>query len=174
MTPLRAALLLLVVAAIPCKAQQTGSTKDVRAIHQILGAYQDAWNRHDAHAFSLIFTPDAEFTNVRGVPYPGGRAGIEKAHTPLFRTMFRDSHNTTNGVLIKFLRPDVAAVDVHWQMTGARDHRGQPRPPVSGFRDMVLTRDRSGRWLIAVFHNVEVPAAHGPAAPHPAFIRPTN
>ncbi|MBV9850152.1 MAG: SgcJ/EcaC family oxidoreductase [Armatimonadetes bacterium] len=159
MTSLRTLLgitLLASVALAPCGAQR-GPAPDVRAIRRLLDAYQDAWNRHDAHAFSLVFTPDAEFTNVRGVPYPGGRAGIEKAHAPLFATMFRDSHNTTTAVHVKFLRPDVAAVEVRWRMTGARDRQGRPRPPVIGLRDMVLTKDKSGHWLIAVFHNVELP-----------------
>ena len=168
---LPAALGLLAAAAVAGPAQNVGHPRDVQAIHHVLDAYQDAWNRHDAHAFSLVFTPDAEFTNVRGIPYPGGRAGIEKAHTPLFATMFRDSRNTTTGVNIRFLRPDVASVDVRWRMTGARDRHDHPRPPVSGFRDMVLTRDKTRHWLIAVFHNVEIPVASAPAA---HYLRPLD
>lgn len=118
--------------AIPCQAQEAGRAGDAQAIRRILDTYQTAWNAHDARAFAQIFAPDAQFVNVRGVVYPGGRAGIEKAHTPLFQTMFRRSHNTTTGVRIRFLRPDVAAADVRWQMTGSTDHGGRLRPLVRG------------------------------------------
>lgn len=149
---------VLLVVGSACLAAGTpsgGRPGDERAINKVIAAYATAWNRHDAHAFSLIFAPDAEFVNVRGVAYPGGRVGIEKAHRPLFATMFRTSHVTTDRVHIRFLRPDVAAVDVYWSMTGSTDHAGHPRPLIHGLRNFVLTRDH-GIWLIAVFHNMEI------------------
>ena len=153
-------------------AQPGGKASDERAIQTVIGAYQTAWNRHDAHAFSLIFAPDAEFVNVRGIAYPGGRAGIEKAHRPLFATMFRTSHVTTDRVQIRFLRPDVAAVDVYWRMTGSTDHAGHPRPLVKGLRNFVLTREH-GVWQIAVFHNMETePSPQKPGGPNPPTPSP--
>lgn len=127
---------------------------DEAAIRTILATYEEAWNRHDARAFSLIFAPNAEFTNVRGVVYHG-RAGIEKAHAPLFGTQFAQSHQQTTAVRMRFLRPDLAAVDVRWTMTGALNRQGSPRPKVQGLRNMILMKRRKA-WSIVIFHNMEI------------------
>lgn len=160
-------LFLLVGMLRPCGADTPGYATgvdihavdihavDAAAIRQILHTYETAWNRHDAHVFSLIFAPDAQFVNVRGIAYPGGRAGIERAHRPLFEAMFKDSHVTTDRVQIRFLRPDVATADVYWRMTGARDRSGRLRGLIRGLRNMVLTKAHR-RWEIAVFHNMEI------------------
>ena len=129
--------------------------EDAAAIRQILHTYETSWNRHDAHAFSLIFAPEAQFVNVRAIAYPGGRAGIERAHRPLFEAMFKESHVTTDRMQIWFLRPDVATADVYWRMMGARDRSGRLRGLVRGLRNMVLTKAHQ-RWEITVFHNMEI------------------
>lgn len=134
--------------------------RDLAAIQKVIDAYQETWNRHDAHAFSLIFVRDAQFINVRGIDYPGGQAGIERAHRPLFVTMFKDSHVTTEREQMRFLRPDVVSADVYWRMTGSTDRAGKPRGLVRGLRTMVLTKEGSD-WKIAIFHNMEIV---GPAA----------
>jgi len=136
------------------------NARDMAAIQKVIDAYQETWNRHDAHAFSLIFAPNAQFVNVRGITYPGGQVGIERAHKPLFVTMFKDSHVTTDRVQIIFLRPDVVSADVYWRMTGSTDRAGKPRGLVRGLRIMVLTKE-GGDWRIAIFHNMET---QGPAA----------
>lgn len=42
--------------------------------------------------------------------------------------MFTDSHLTVTETRGRLVRPDVAAVDVKWTMTGARDPHGNPWP----------------------------------------------
>jgi uncharacterized protein (TIGR02246 family) len=138
---------------------------DRAAIRVIVQRYEDAWNAHDPRSFSQIFAPDGEFTNVRGVD-SSGPAGIEKAHTPLFKGMFAHSHQQTTRVRIRFLCPDVAAVDVRWRMTGALDRLGNPRPPATGIRDIIMTK-HDGLWRIAIFHNMELPAPDA-ASPQPS------
>jgi uncharacterized protein (TIGR02246 family) len=146
-------------------AQDTDRPADRAAIRVVIQRYEDAWNAHDPRSFSQIFAPDGEFTNVRGVD-SFGPAGIEKAHAPLFKGMFAHSHQQTTRVRIRFLSPDIAAVDVRWRMTGALDRLGRPRPPATGIRDIIMTK-RSGVWRIAIFHNMELPAAEAPS-PQPA------
>ncbi len=157
-------LLLLLFLSRTCFADSPVRPRDEAAIQQVIQAYENAWNRHDAHEFSLIFAPNAEFVNVRGIAYPGGRVGIERAHRPLFATMFKNSHVMTDQVRIRAVRPDVATVDVYWRMTGSTDRAGRPRGLVRGLRNMVLTRE--GRiWGIAVFHNMEIAAPAGKGTP---------
>jgi uncharacterized protein (TIGR02246 family) len=150
---------------VAATATDTDRPADRAAIRVVIQRYEDAWNAHDPRSFSQIFAPDGEFTNVRGVD-SFGPAGIEKAHTPLFKGMFAHSHQQTTRVRIRFLCPDIAAVDVRWRMTGALDRLGNPRPPATGIRDIIM-RKRDGLWRIAIFHNMELPAPDA-ASPQPS------
>ena len=83
------ALVLLMVSS-NSKGQATDSvnTKDEELIKKVLTAFTDAWNKHDAKAFSNVFSEDADFTNVRGVS-AHGRSEVEKFHAPRFTTLSR-------------------------------------------------------------------------------------
>jgi uncharacterized protein (TIGR02246 family) len=126
------------------------------AIQQIVTALVDAWNRHDAHAFAAAFAEDADFTNVFGM-VQSGRAGIEAAHAPIFKTMFKDSHLSVTETRVRLIRPDVASVDVKWKMTGARDPLGNPWPEREGLLNWIVTR-HGNAWLIDVSHNMDLPS----------------
>src|SRR6266852_1282728 len=106
---------------------QAGTEVDRKAIQELMDRFMDAWNRHDAHAFATAFAEDEDFTNWRGVGATG-RSKIEEFHAPMFTTIFRNSHQTYTDIKIRFVRADVAAVDVHWEMTGVLDAQGNPRP----------------------------------------------
>ena len=154
-------LLLLVVssAAIAATATQStggrGEEKDRAAIAKTLGRFLDAWNTHDAHAFSLIFTEDADFTNVAGV-HAQGRSNVEAFHAPRFADYFKDSHQTATIRSIRFLKPDLAIVDVDWQMTGARSADGKPAGDRRGLLVWVMAKQADGSWLIEVMHNTDL------------------
>lgn len=90
-----------------------------QAAQQIVDAFVAAWNSHDASAFSAIFAQDADFTNVFGMKATG-RSSIEQFHRPIFETMFKDSQLKAAKTQIRPIRSDVAALDIHWSMTGAR------------------------------------------------------
>lgn len=92
------------------------------AVESLIDCLVAAWNVHDAGRFAAVFHEDADFTNVFGM-HAQGREAIERFHAPIFETMFRDSHLSAPETRVRFIRPDVAAVDVHWEMTGARDAR---------------------------------------------------
>ncbi len=130
------------------------ATKNV--IDGLAAKLAEAWNRHDARALAAIFAEDADFTNVFGVAVKG-RAGIEGLHAPIFQNMFRDSHLTVTQTRIRLMRPDIAAVDVKWTMTGARDPHGNPWPEREGLLNWIATR-HGDRWLIDVSHNMDLPA----------------
>jgi uncharacterized protein (TIGR02246 family) len=126
------------------------------AIERLAKALEAAWNRYDAHALAEIFADDADFTNVFGM-VATGRAAIEALHAPLFKTMFQESHLTITETRVRLIRPDVAAVDVKWTMTGARDPHGNPWPEREGLLNWIVTR-HGERWLIDVSHNMDLPS----------------
>lgn len=134
-----------------------GSAADETSIHQVLADFISAWNLHDAKAFSMVFTEDADFTNVRGMS-AHGRTNIDSFHAPVFRTWFKDSYQKITRSTIRFIEPNVAAVDAWWEMTGSTSRSGQPIPLRKGLLNFVMTKT-SDKWAIIVMHNLELAAA---------------
>ncbi|MFZ3367126.1 MAG: SgcJ/EcaC family oxidoreductase [Candidatus Sulfotelmatobacter sp.] len=134
---------------------QTGVEADEYAIRAVMDRFMDAWNHHDAEAFAAVFSQDADFTNIRGMGATG-RAKIEAFHAPVFATIFSKSHQEYTDIKTRFLRPDVAAVDVRWKMTGAMDPQGNLRDR-DGLLNFVMEKN-AGRWEIVVLHNLELSA----------------
>jgi uncharacterized protein (TIGR02246 family) len=126
-----------------------------RAITALVEAIVDAWNRHDARAFAASFAEDVDYTNVFGMLVQG-RAGVEQSHATIFASVFKDSVVTATATRIRFLRPDVGAVDIHWEMTGARLPDGSPWPKRQGLMNAIAVAN-AGRWSFAVFHNQDIP-----------------
>jgi len=82
-------------------------------------------------------------------------------HAPVFSTLFKSSHQEHTDIKIRFIRPDVAAVDVRWKMTGATDPQGNPRPERQGLLSFVMAND-AAQWQIVVMHNLDVTALPPP------------
>jgi uncharacterized protein (TIGR02246 family) len=124
-------------------------------IRSVLAAFVEAWNKHDAEAFAMVFAEDADFTNVRGVG-AHGRTEIASFHAPIFATTFKESRQKIVDARIRFIKPDVAAVDAWWEMTGAKTRDGQEIPLRKWLLNFVMTKTDS-HWLIAVMHNMDLP-----------------
>ena len=152
------ALLLLMVSS-NSKGQTTdsGNTQDEELIKKVLTNFTDAWNKHDAKAFSNVFSEDADFTNVRGTS-AHGRSEVEKFHAPRFTTTFKDTYQKITQSKIRFIKPDVAAVDAWWEMTGVKSREGQDMPPRKGLLNFIMTKN-GNTWLITIMHNMDLPAS---------------
>jgi len=160
--PLAAAfsLALFVSAAITisAQAQEPGNAShaaDEAAIKAVVAErWMAGWNAHDVHQFASMFAEDADFTNVLGKS-ASGRANIEKFHVYVFEQFFKTSHQTGQVTTIRFLRPDIAAVDIRWEMTGAVDEAGKSIPHRNGLANCVFTKS-GGEWLVTIMHNTEL------------------
>ena len=149
-------LLILISSSVPSQTvTPPNREQDEKGIKQVLTAFVEAWNHHDAKAFSMVFAEDADFTNVRGMS-AHGRAEVEKFHAPRFATNFKDSNQKITEIKIRFITPDVAAVDARWEMTGAKGPDGQDIPLRKGLLNFIMTRS-SGQWLIMIMHNMDLP-----------------
>jgi uncharacterized protein (TIGR02246 family) len=126
------------------------------SIREVVNECMDAWNKHDVKAFASLFAKDADFTNWMGQG-ANGRDAIEKYHEPLFATRFKTTHQTTESIKVRLLKPDVASVDIWWNMTGVVDGSGQSRSPRQGILSWIMTREE-GKWLIKVMHNLDLTA----------------
>jgi uncharacterized protein (TIGR02246 family) len=139
------------------EAKSPAHSKDEAEISKVLAAFVEAWNKHDAKAFSMVFAEGADFTNVRGMS-ASGRAEIEQFHAPLFATRFKDTSQKMTKTKIRLIRPDVAAVDAWWEMTGVKGPEGQDIPLRRGLLNLVMTKEGE-KWLIMVMHNMDLPSS---------------
>jgi uncharacterized protein (TIGR02246 family) len=106
--------LLLVVLSLRFLAPMTGADKprdDDSMIRQIVADQVNAWNVGDAKAFSAHFAEDGSFTNIRGTVFYGHRA-FEERHVEIFSTFFKGSKLAMSVDKIRYVRPDVAIVDI--------------------------------------------------------------
>lgn len=142
---------------VPDKTKPTATTQDEQLIKGVLTDFSDAWNKHDASAFSKVFAEDADFTNVRGIS-AHGRTEIEKFHALLFAARFKDTHQNMTETKIRLIKSDVAAVDARWEMTGAKGLEGQDTPLRKGLLNFVMTKE-GDRWFITVMHNMDLPTS---------------
>ena len=153
-------LLLLVLmsaaaySATPRVQRTTASPEHEQRIAAVVSEFQSAWNAHDATRLSMVFSEDAEFTNVAGRS-ARGRTEIARFHSPGFATTFKTSRLMIERISIRLVRADVASVDAWWEMTGARTAQGDPRPLRKGQMHLVMTKD-GDTWTILVMHNLEL------------------
>jgi uncharacterized protein (TIGR02246 family) len=141
---------------LPCFAGDTAEDQD--AVNAVVVEFNRAMNAKDVVAFADVFHVDADFTNVSGVS-AHGRKAVEDFHRPRFESdgtkgsSFKNAVSTILSTRIRFIRPDVASVDVAWTMAGAVLD-GKTSALRKGLLSWIVTKE-NGRWGIAVMHNSE-------------------
>jgi len=144
--------------AFPAALRCQTSAQNEEGIRSVLSGMEAAWNRGDAKAWAGYFAPDAEYVDVAGTLLEG-RDRIEGRHAQLLGDMLHGSHLTQKLWKIRFLRPEIAVVDVDLELYG---YKSLPKGfPTSGAvlsarlkHVMVYAIDR---WLIVDSQNTYVP-----------------
>jgi uncharacterized protein (TIGR02246 family) len=140
----------------PAMAEELTETRQATARGTIDGVLSErlfgGWNKHDAHLYASAFSPDADFTDLRGDSVTG-RDNIEKFHAEVFARSLGRSQLAALVEKVRFLSAEVAVVDVAWKMT-ATDAAGHTLPARNGQLDLVFTAD-GPQWLITVMHEAE-------------------
>lgn len=138
------------------EAEPDMATADEDAIEQLLSELVDAWNHGDARAYGARYRVDGTFTNVDGIFFVGDKAFVRR-HEEIFRGYLR---GTSLGLSVKerrFVRPDVAVVDVDSSLSGMQVHlpgvNATPDGMVHTCLLLVLVKE-DGAWWIATYHNV--------------------
>ncbi len=154
-------LVFLALASFGRAADAPVQSGDEESVRKVIAAFGEAFAKLDAHAFAMVFHEDADFTNVWGMT-AHGRKAIEEFHRPLLEgdgagpiPSFKHAEFKVLDTKIRFLRSDVASVDVSWSQTGAVQN-GQDMGPRKGLLMLVATKEREG-WGIAVMHNMDLP-----------------
>jgi uncharacterized protein (TIGR02246 family) len=76
-----------------------------------------AWNSGDATAYSRHFAADGTFTSIRGQFFTGCQAFIDR-HDFIFKGPYHGSTLRQDIVSLRFVRPEVAVVEVLASVTG--------------------------------------------------------
>ena len=155
---MRLSLALLAAAASSAvQAGSTPSTDDAR-IRQIIAEEESAWNRGDAQSYASHFQEEGGFTNVLGAVYYG-RHAFEERHAQIFATVFKNTVLAMIVQKIRFIRPDVALVDVDTEMRGFKALPPGVHAPADGALRtrllQVMSKERDD-WWIAAYHNIDV------------------
>ena len=138
-------------------AGQTSATDEAQ-IRAIVEEQVSAWNVGDAVAFSKSFAENGSFTNIRGTVFYGHKA-FEDRHREIFTGFFRGSKLAMSITRIRFVRPDVAIVDLATELSNLSGAPPGVRPNAAG---RILTRlqqvfvKNSGVWQVESYHNVDV------------------
>lgn len=135
---------------------------DTSAVESMIVRMFEAANNGDVKGFVSVFAEDVEFRNVFG-HLAKGRQAVEDWHAPMFsgprqpgRPSFVNARLEVLDTSIRFLRPDVAAVNIKWRQTGAIAPDGQPWGTRIGLMSWVVTQE-NGVWAIEEFHNMDLP-----------------
>src|SRR3954462_14546814 len=141
------------------QAESNSETADTAAIKQVVQAYMDGWNSRDAHALTMLFTEDGDYTTVGG-SNTHGRKDLEEMFTRLLTTgQFSKSNRTDSVKRIRFIAPGVASVDDYWTVDGVLSER----PHIEGLYAWVMVK-QNGHWVTAVHHATNFAQPAGGAA----------
>jgi uncharacterized protein (TIGR02246 family) len=132
------------------------ATTDETAIQQLMIELCDAWNHGDAGAFGARYRPDGTFTNVNGT-FHVGLDEFNRRHAEIFEGHFKGSTLRLTPRLSRFIRPDVAVVDVDLGLAGCRIKppgvQADPDGTLHTCLLLVLVKE-GGSWWITAYHNV--------------------
>lgn len=147
--------------ATGASAGAAAAPADEARIRAIIAEQVVAWNAGDARAFSASFAEDGSFTNIRGTVFYGRRA-FEDRHAEIFRTFFKGSKLAMSPTKIRFVRPDVAIVDVATEVSELHGTPGGVKPGADGrihtrLQEVFVKND--GEWRVESYHNVDVKGA---------------
>jgi uncharacterized protein (TIGR02246 family) len=143
-------LFLSLTPAISRAQKQPNPDQDSAAIKQSVAAWEDAWNRHDAHATAMRYVEDGDFSSTTAVESHGWKE-LEEHYNSIFTTFLKNAQRKDTVRTIRFLTPDIASVDIDWQMTGAKTRDGQDVPFRKGLLTWIVTR-HGADWLITIYH----------------------
>jgi uncharacterized protein (TIGR02246 family) len=151
-------LSILAMVLVATNVATPQASPDETAIRNIIQEEITAWNAGDAAAYSRHFAADGTFTNVRGQFFTGRHAFTE-VHEDAFKGRFHGSQLKQDIVSLKFVRPDVAVVEVLTSVTEIQklspgtntDAKGRLRTRLL----QVMVKD-GGEWKIAANHNTDV------------------
>lgn len=143
-----AAVALLATLPGTVAAQTPDDSVGVRALVE---AYRTTWDRHDASALGMFFTPDADM--IMGTdPVAGGRTAIQGWWRGYFERQEPEREIAIDVETFRFITPDVAVLNAT-TTTGGRSAQGEQLRARRARGTWVVVRD-GGTWRIATMRGM--------------------
>jgi uncharacterized protein (TIGR02246 family) len=157
MTGFRFAALLLFALVLPSSLDAKPGTEE-SAIRAIVSEQEAAWNAGDAAGYSRRVAPGVSFTNLFGMVMYGSDAFAER-HRVILSTFYKGTVKRHTIRAIRFVRPDVAIVDIDNELSGVAAMPGGIAVPSGGILRTqlmeVFVRGDDG-WRVEAYHNVDL------------------
>jgi len=111
------------------------------AIKSVLARFYDGWNAHDVDKMVSVYADDVDHINTHA-RWNKGKPAIREDLRNFHSGPGKNSHKTYTVEKVRFIKPDVAVVQVRSLST------------VGNIGTYVMTK-QSGEWLVVSFTNVE-------------------
>jgi len=147
--------LLLIALPLTLMLAVQAQSEDEKSIQKVVTEFETAFNAKDAKATARFWADDGEFVTYQGKLLLGHQE-VENYFQNTFVQFYQTAKNKLFAPTVKFIKPDVAAVDVKWEITGRTDTDGKALPTMKGIMVWTMTKE-SGHWLIKIMHNVSLP-----------------
>ena len=130
----------------------SAQANDSVGVIKVIEAFRISLAKGDAKAFSDLFAEDADFTNVVDSSIHG-RPNIYKHHLNIFsnRPVTRTIHVLAYSM--RFLKPDIAAVEIRWDNLHTMGADGTTLPNRDGVWVSIMSKE-NGEWYFKVVRNV--------------------
>src|SRR3989440_11729519 len=95
-------------------------------IEELVSAWADAWNHHDAEAAAELVMPEVDFVNVLGRWFKGKDEFLEH-HRQLHAGQMRNSLWRNLSHEARFVSENMVVVHLEWTIEGDENADGTPR-----------------------------------------------
>jgi uncharacterized protein (TIGR02246 family) len=149
----RFALVVAVLLCV-CSSQNVLSAtrdSDRKQIAAIIRSWEEAWNKHDMHAFANLFHENGGWILWTGQVWKG-RSAIEEGHAAVHRTVFRNSIQRERLEELTFVGREAAVVRFYSTLTG--DERS-PDKLIRSRKVLIVTK-RNGTWKVGWGQNTRL------------------
>ena len=128
---------------------------DEIAIKKVVSNFETTFNQKDAKGTANFWSDDGDYITHLG-DLLHGRQELEKYFQNIFIQYYQTAQNKLLETSIRFIKPDVASVDVKWEMINATTPDGKPMPTFRGIMVWTMAKE-NGNWYIKVMHNLSLP-----------------
>jgi len=123
---------------------EKSSATDEQAIRTMFTQLGETWNRHDAKAYSELFSADVNFLTLDG-QWVLGRDQLVKSITASFATYGEKGSNSIVAKSLKLIKKNVAVVEAESDLGLTGRARHSPGKVVTR---LILVKEK-GKWQIA-------------------------
>jgi uncharacterized protein (TIGR02246 family) len=139
-----------------CQTVEKYDTRDTKELNEVAKKWERYWNSHNMDSFATVFAKDVDFVTKSGTWFKGKEQTMNH-HKKNHETIFKNSVWTTDSVIIKYIKPDLAIIHIGWELSGDSHHDGTASDPRHGMSIWVLTK-QNNQWLILAVQNVNIEA----------------